>query len=302
MKIRVGARSSSLSLVQAEWVINSLQGYYPDAQFELKHIATSGDYIKDWTKIDKGVFVKEIEQALTGQDIDMAVHSMKDVPTTLASGLIIPAVCKRLNPLDVVINLHRFKLSELEKNAKVGTSSLRRKAQLLHFRPDLQIKDLRGNLDTRLKKLREEDFDAIIVAAVGLIRMGLDHMISEFISPQIMLPAAGQGMLAIETREKDMKVNEMVAGLNDFGSGLCSRAERAMLKALGGGCRLPVGGLAIIQDNKLSLDGMVASQDGKKILRAAFTGGLEEAEIVGNMVAEKLLSLGAKEILKNIKN
>lgn len=300
MKIIVGARGSALSVLQAQWVIDSVKGYFPGCAVELKKIATRGDGVRDWGRTDTGIFVQELEEALLNREIDLAVHSMKDVPTTLAGGLKIAAVTRRLNPLDALVTLHKFKLKELPSGAVIGTGSPRRQAQLLRFRPDLKIKPIRGNVETRLKKLREDDYDAVVVAAAGLIRLGRDDMITEYISPKIMLPAAGQGMLAIEARENDPQAQQPANKLNDINTYLCSVAERAMLKCLGAGCHVPVAGMAVVENERICLEGLVAGIDGKEVFRADCAGSLEEAEIIGNIVADKLLSMGAKKILEKL--
>ncbi|MFH1776698.1 MAG: hydroxymethylbilane synthase [Candidatus Omnitrophota bacterium] len=299
MKIVIGARGSSLSVVQANWVITSLKGINPQIDFEFKPITTTGDRIHHWSRKDKGIFVKEIEIALQKQEIDIAVHSLKDLPTTLAPGLKIGAVTKRLNPLDALITLNKFKLNELSPGAVIGTSSLRRKAQLLHYRPDLKIKELRGNLDTRVKKLREEDYNAIVVSSAALIRLEMDQIISEYFSLEIMLPAVGQGMLGIEIREDDDKVEGVITGFNDLNSECCALAERTMIRILGGGCRVPVAGFAAVQNDTLVLEGLVARADGKKVLRAKSKGPLEDAENIGKIVGGELLKKGARGILNS---
>lgn len=302
-RIIVGTRGSQLALAQTDWVISSLKKKFPQYEFIIRKITTQGDRVGDWSLIrqDKGIFVKEIEDALLGEEIDVAIHSMKDMPTDLPPGLRLVAVTSRLNPQDILISKNGIRLVSLKKKTVVGTSSLRRRAQLLHWRKDLIIKELRGNLDTRIKKLNKGEFDAIIVAASGIIRMGWESLISEYIPSEILLPAAGQGALGIEARQSDKVVGGVVKILNHRPSRNCIMAERAFLKQLGGGCRVPIGALANISDGQLTLEGAIASLDGKTMVRLKDCLKTKEAEVLGKRLAVKLLKMGGAKILEEIK-
>ena len=242
-KIIIGTRASKLALRQAEQVKITLEKLDPQLEVILKRIKTRGDVLKDWkpegNQAGKGLFVKEIEDALLSGEIDLAVHSMKDVPTQLPQGLIIAAITKREDPRDVLISRNYFSLDELPRGARIGTSSLRRKLQLLFYGRDLQIVPLRGNLDTRLRKLKEEEIDAIVVAAAGLIRLGWQNRITQYLPYEIMLPAGGQGALGIEVRDHNEEIIRMLKPLNDDDSRLAITAERSFLHRLGAGCQAP---------------------------------------------------------------
>ena len=300
----IGTRSSQLALWQAEWVQRQLQQIAPDLSVVLKRIQTSGDKIQDvpLAKVGgKGLFVKEIEEALLRNDIDLAVHSMKDMPAVLPNGLTIICVPEREDPRDALLTLNGTHFNELPVGARVGTSSLRRQAQLTRARADLQIKMLRGNVDTRLRKLQENHYDAIILAASGLKRLGWDSHITECLPPTISLPAIGQGALGLEGREDDDFVRDLVTKLEHYPTRLTVTAERALLRRLEGGCQVPIAGHAVLhQEETLSLDGLVASLDGKRYVRYALTGSVSEAELIGTKVAEELLDRGAKPILQEI--
>jgi hydroxymethylbilane synthase len=300
----IGTRDSALALWQTNWVKEKLQALWPDYKFTEKRIKTQGDFILDvgLAKIgDKGLFTKELEIAMMQYDIDLAVHSMKDIPTKLPEGLTIGAICRREDPFDVVISPHGYKLMELPQGAKVGTSSLRRKAQLLHFRPDLAIHDLRGNLSTRLMKMERDDFDAIILAAAGVKRMGWEERITEYISPQISLPAVGQGAIGIECRDNDTELLKIISSLEDKDSRDAILAERAFLGKLEGGCQIPIGALGRIEGDTLHLEGLVASLDGKRVLRSSLKGRREDAVGLGKKLADTLLQMGAEEILEEVR-
>ncbi|RLI00690.1 hydroxymethylbilane synthase [Candidatus Bathyarchaeota archaeon] len=299
----IGTRGSKLAFYQANSVKLCLEERYSHLSFKIVKIKTTGDKVRDvpLAKIGgKGLFVKEIEEALLAGRIDLAVHSMKDVPTVLPSGLKIGAITKRENPLDVLISREEKRLEELPLGARIGTSSLRRKAQLLNLRPDLKIEPIRGNLDTRIKKLKTEGFDSIIVAASGVIRMGWEEKISEYLSPSIVLPAIGQGALGIETRQDDLETNELISFLHHLESARIIAAERAFLKTLEGGCQVPIAALGIIEKGKISLEGLIGSLDGRKIIREKVEGLPEEAEKIGIDLAKRLLSAGGGSILKEI--
>jgi hydroxymethylbilane synthase len=299
----IGTRGSQLALWQAEWVQRQLKQIAPDISVVLKRIQTSGDKIQDvpLAKVGgKGLFVKEIEEALLKNDIDLAVHSMKDMPAVLPSGLHIICIPEREDPRDALLAGDKKKLDALPLGARVGTSSLRRQAQLLHVRPDLQIKMLRGNVDTRLRKLQENLFDAIVLAASGLKRLGWDEHITECLPVDVSLPAIGQGALGIEGREDDGFVRNLVSRLEHQPTRVTVTAERALLKRLEGGCQVPIAGHAVLQGESLTLDGLVISLDGKRYVRYALSGSMSEAESLGTKVAEGLLDRGAQPILQEI--
>ncbi len=299
----IGTRGSQLALWQAEWVQGQLKQIAPDLSVVLKRIKTSGDKIQDvpLAKVGgKGLFVKEIEEALLRKEIDLAVHSMKDLPAVLPTGLTIICVPEREDPRDALLTRDGKKLDALPLGARVGTSSLRRQSQLLHVRPDLQIEMLRGNVDTRLRKLQENHFDAIVLAASGLKRLGWDAHITECLPVDVSLPAIGQGALGIEGREDDGFVRNLVAKLEHQQTRATVMAERALLQRLEGGCQVPIAGHAVLQGESLILDGLVASLDGTRYVRHSLSGSMSEAESIGTKVAEELLDSGAQPILQEI--
>jgi len=304
-KINIGTRGSALALWQARWVQSRLHEIYPDAIIELQIIKTKGDKILDvpLAKIGgKGLFVKEIETALLNNEIDLAVHSMKDMPSEIPDGLCLGAITERENPLDVLISSNGSELKDLPKTARIGTSSLRRSSQILHVYPELQIVPLRGNLDTRLKKLDSENLDAIILAAAGVIRLGLEERITSFFETEFILPAVGQGALGIEIREDDSLMQKTMHRLNDFETQVAVHAERAFLHQLEGGCQVPIAAHATVKNQTLHLTGMVAGLSGQPLIREAITGHTDQAVLLGQTLAENLLQKGAKEILTNIVN
>lgn len=303
-QIIIGTRGSQLALSQSNWVARQLKEQHPDKEFSLKEIKTKGDQILDvaLSKIgDKGLFVKEIEKALLEGEIDLAVHSMKDLPTSISPGLVIGAATCREDVRDALVSKNGLSLDKLPLGAIVGTSSLRRKAQLLNRRPDLKIVDLRGNLDTRLRKLEEMNFDAIVIATAGIKRLGWEEKITEKISLEISTPAVGQGALGIEIREGDSFIKSVIECLNNFESFWATCGERAFLRELEGGCQVPIGALGQLVEEELLLTGVVASVDGKKLLRRQIKGRLEEAEQLGVSLAKKFLELGAREILEEVR-
>lgn len=332
-KIIIGTRGSKLALWQAEWIKSELQRLYHGLEIELNKIKTTGDKILDvpLAKVGgKGLFVKEIEEALIRGEADIAVHSMKDVPTDFPEGLHLAVITKREDPRDAFIAQiqdSRFKIQnfkDLPQGAVVGTSSLRRSCQLLSIRPDLKIEQLRGNLDTRLRKLDEGQFDAIILAAAGVKRLGWENRITEILPPEISLPAIGQGAVGIECRIGDEFINELIAPINHPETAICVRAERAFLKRLEGGCQVPIAAYARIirqvsrvigQESGLDseiktqnpnsgcsliIDGLVGSISGDRIIKGRIEGSPNDAEILGIKLAENLLSRGAKEILDEV--
>ena len=302
-ELKIGTRGSQLALFQANWVKERLVQAHPDLKVTLVKIKTTGDKIQDapLAKIGgKGLFVKEIEEALLQKRIDLAVHSIKDVPTEFPEGLYLSVITKREDARDVLISKDGKPLKDLPKGAKIGTSSLRRQAQLLHFRSDFELIPLRGNLDTRLKKLRTMNLDAIVLALAGVKRLGLDEKITEIIPPEVSLPAIGQGALGIETRMVDQEVESQIRFLNDRDSSIAISAERAFLKKLEGGCQVPIAAFARIVGTTLQIDGMVGTIDGKRLIRHPVEGPIEKAESLGVELAEILLGEGAKEILDEV--
>ena len=301
--LTIGTRGSRLAVWQAEWVLAQLRDIAPTVTVTLKRIKTSGDKITDvpLAKIGgKGLFVKEIEEALLHGDIDLAVHSMKDVPTVLPEPLGILCVPAREDPRDALISRGRRPLTALPPGARIGTSSLRRQSQLLHYRSDLEILTLRGNLDTRLRKLNAGDFDGIVLAAAGLKRLGWVQEVTEYLPFEISLPAIGQGALAIEGRRDDGFVRDLLVRLNDPGTHTAVLAERALLDRLQGGCQVPIAGHARIEGNRLRVDGLVASVDGKTMIRDAIEGAPSDARDLGLSLADRLLARGADGILREI--
>ena len=302
-ELRIGTRGSQLALFQANWVKDQLVRTRPELKVTLIKIKTTGDKIQDapLAKIGgKGLFVKEIEEALIQRRVDLAVHSIKDVPTEFPKGLHLSVITKREDPRDVFISKDGKTLKDLPQGAKIGTSSLRRQAQLLHFRSDLELIPLRGNLDTRLKKLKTLNLDAIVLALAGVKRLGLEERISEIIPIDISLPAIGQGALGIETRMDDRVVEDQIRFLNDPDSSIAITAERAFLKKLKGGCQVPIAALAQKVGSTLQIDGLVGTIDGKRLIRHHLEGPIEEAEPLGTQLAEILLVKGAKEILDEV--
>ena len=303
MLLRIGTRGSKLALAQSEWVKAGIETEHPRIRVELVTIKTKGDRVLDFplSKIGgKGLFVKEIEDALLKGAVDLAVHSMKDVPAQLPEDLEISVFPKREDPRDAFVSVKYKAIDQLPEGATVGTSSLRRAAQLLHVRPDLRVIPMRGNVDTRLRKLDSGDVQALILAAAGLRRLGLSKRISRLLSPKEFLPAVGQGMLGVELRRKDPRVKDLLRFLNDEETEKTAGAERAFLKRLGGGCQVPLAGFARLKANDLYLEGMVAELDGSVILRKKMRGSGEKPEEIGRALAEDLLSAGADRILERL--
>ena len=302
--IVIGTRSSKLALWQADYVADCLRKKYPELTIKKQLMTTKGDKILDapLAKIGgKGLFTKELEQAMLAGEIDLAVHSLKDMPAEVPKGLLLGAITKRADPGDAVVSPKYGRFSDLPEGARVGTSSLRRKAQLLHARPDLRIFDLRGNVNTRLRKLEEEHFDAIILAVAGLKRLGFGERITEVLPRSVMLPAVGQGALAIETRAGDRETLELISFLNDPGTACCARAERAFLTRVEGGCQVPVGVYATPEGEEgLQVEAVIASLDGQRLYRDHLTGSRAEAEQLGTELAERLLAAGGLEILHEL--
>jgi|TARA_B110000438_G_scaffold35861_1_gene35596 hydroxymethylbilane synthase len=302
-KIIIGSRGSQLALWQANWVKSQLENLHGNADISIRVITTSGDKIKDvpLSKIGgKGLFVKEIEEALLAKEIDLAVHSMKDVPIEIPSQLEISIITKRENPLDALISKNGKKLADLPQGATIGTSSLRRSSQLLNHRNDFKIHPLRGNVDTRLKKVEEGKYDAILLASAGLNRLGWSNRITEEISHEIIIPAMGQGALGIETRLGDTKTYNFISSLNHEQTNYEVSAERALVGKLDGGCQVPIGAYAKIEGNLITLKGLVASLDGKIIHKSEIVGPIDDAINIGQDLGEVLLKMGANEILEKL--
>lgn len=300
--IRIGTRDSQLALWQAEWVKARLSTIYPELEFVLLPMKTKGDKILDvpLAKIgDKGLFTKELELGLLSREIDLAVHSLKDLPTLLPSGLDIAAFCEREEPRDVFLSKDGTRLSELPPGSIIGTSSLRRKAQLQNFRPDLVFADLRGNLQTRWRKLEESEMAGIVLAAAGVKRLGWEERITEIISEDLMLSAVGQGSIAIEISSEREDIRQLLHEINHPTTERAVLAERALLRRLEGGCQIPIGALGTVEAGQVTLKGIVASLDGQRIIKAEAVGG--DPENLGNFVAEKLIAQGALEILEEIR-
>ena len=301
--LRIATRKSQLALWQAEYVRDVLLQYQPDLNVELVKMTTQGDKILDTplAKVGgKGLFVKELEAGLLSGDADIAVHSMKDVPVELPEGLHLSVICPREDPRDAFVSKNYASFESLPKGARLGTSSLRRQCQLAAQRPDLNIIDLRGNVNTRLQKLDAGDYDAIILAAAGLKRLGMQDRITETLSPEISLPAIGQGAVGIECRVDDDWVNELLAPLNDRDTAIRVRAERALNHRLHGGCQVPIAGYAELSHGVILLRGLVGTVDGSKIIHGEIAGQPEDAEYLGRVLAEDLLSRGADKILESL--
>ena len=299
--LKIATRRSPLALWQANYVKERLIQIYPELTVELVPLITKGDVILDTplAKIGgKGLFVKELENALLSGEADIAVHSMKDVPMQFPAGLELSVICKREDPRDAFVSNRYRCLAELPQGARVGTSSLRRQCQLKQLRPDLDIQSLRGNVGTRLSKLDNGDYDAIILAAAGLIRLELQQCIASFIDVETSLPAAGQGAVGIECRSNDERVKRLLAPLADVQTTACVLAERAMNNHLQGGCQVPIGGYAVLQNNQIYLRALVGALDGSKIIRTEGKSAVENAEVLGVQVGQQLLEQGADKILQ----
>jgi hydroxymethylbilane synthase len=301
--IVIGSRGSQLALWQANWVKSELERLHDNVDIDIRIIATSGDIIQDvpLAKIGgKGLFVKEIEEALLANEIDLAVHSMKDVPIELPSELGISVITKRENPLDALISKNGEKLADLPQGATIGTSSLRRSSQLLKYRGDFKIHPLRGNVDTRLRKVEEGKYDAILLASAGLNRLGWANRITEEISHDILLPAMGQGALGIETRLDDTKIYDLISTLNHEQTHYAVSAERSLVGRLDGGCQVPIGAYARVEKGLITLKGLVASLDGEIIYKLENVGPVDDAINIGQELGAQLLKMGANEILEKL--
>ena len=303
--LRLGTRGSPLALRQAEEVRRALEACYPGLRAELITIKTHGDHVKEVPLPQvgvKGIFAKEIEEAVLLGQVDLAVHSLKDLPTVLPEGLCIGAVTEREDPRDALVSRRGEGLFSLPQGARVGTSSVRRRAQLLAQRPDLTVLPLRGNLDTRLRKLEAGEVDALVVAAAGLIRMGWEDRASEFLPFEVSLPAPGQGALALEVRSDGEALTLLLSSLDHLPTRLATEAERAFLRRLEGGCQVPIGAFGQIEERTLRLSGFVASPEGKPIVRGSVEGPPEDPRSLGERLAERLLVEGAREVLEGIRS
>ncbi|MBW2501585.1 MAG: hydroxymethylbilane synthase [Deltaproteobacteria bacterium] len=301
--IKIGTRGSLLATTQSTWVKNQIEAQHPGITVELVIIVTKGDKILDvpLAKVGgKGLFVKEIEEALLRREVDLAVHSIKDVPSELPEELHLGIIPLRENPHDAFISTRYANLAELPRGATVGTSSLRRRSQLAALRPDLNIVDLRGNLDTRLRKLEEGQFEAIILAAAGLNRLGMKSRATDHFTSGEMLPAVGQGALGIELRKDDTELLEGLSFLNDAETTVAVAAERSFLFRLEGGCQVPIGAFAEVEDDRVHLTGLVASVDGKVVLKETISGPGEKAAELGTELANRILARGGRAILDEV--
>ena len=298
----IGTRGSDLALWQADYVKTRLENNFPAATFTIKIITTTGDRMLDTplSKIgDKGLFTRQIESELLDGSIDFAVHSLKDLQTAQPEGLRIAGVCEREVPNDALVSASYASIDDLPIGATVATGSLRRRSQLLHYRPDLRIEEIRGNVPTRIRKFEESGLDAMILAFAGMHRLGLGDHIRQSIPFEIMLPAVGQGAVAIEARADDQHSLEVAASIDHEATRVCAEAERAFLRRLEGGCQVPIGGHANVEGGEIHLDGMVGSLDGKIVYREAMTGDRAEPDKLGTRLAEKLINMGALELLEH---
>jgi hydroxymethylbilane synthase len=304
--IRIGSRKSELALVQSYWVQKQLQKHFPNATFEVEKLSTKGDKILDvaLSKIgDKALFTKELELAMLNKEIDFAVHSLKDLPTRLPKGLTLATVTERENPADALVVNQKYKdrqIDTLPAGTVIGTSSLRRLAQLRYLYPHLAFKDIRGNLNTRLAKLDNGEYDALILAVAGLKRLGMDNRVHQVLPPEVSLHAVGQGALAIECRTEDREILALLKSIEHSPTRTCVTAERAFLRELEGGCQVPIGVNTQLDENTLVLTGFVASVDGKRMLKDTVIGNSNEPEMVGIELANNLRQMGAQEILSEI--
>jgi len=298
--IKVGTRGSKLALAQTNSVIEALKKVAPEIEVEICVIRTSGDIMQDVSLAQiggQGVFVKEIEEALLARSIDLAVHSMKDVPGETPEGLIFVAVMKREDVRDVLVSRGNVKMEFMPKGAKIGTGSLRRAAQIKAMLPDVSIMPLRGNIDTRLKKIETENLTGVILAAAGMKRMGYLEKITQYLPVELMLPAVGQGALGLEIRMQDTQLSELCAKMNDEQTAAEVAAERAYLRALGGGCRLPIAAYGLLEGKRLTLEGILAAPNGSTVIRDKVWGEIGQAEELGKKLADLILEKGGKRLL-----
>ncbi|MBI4483958.1 MAG: hydroxymethylbilane synthase [Acidobacteria bacterium] len=298
----IGSRGSKLALWQAHWVKERLEQRHPHLEILIRIIKTTGDKIADFPLARvtaKGIYVQEIEESLRRKQVHLAVHSLKDLPTELPPGLVIGAITQREDPRDALVCRNGVKaLTDLPRGAVLATGSLRRQSQILHLRPDLQFRGMRGNIDTRMAKLHaQEELDGIVLATAGLVRLGYEQQIAERLSPEVVLPAVGQGALAVECLADDQQTLELIQFLNHPPTSLAVGAERACLLRLGGGCQVPIAALGTVEESRLTLSGMVAAPDGSRLLRDQVQGPAEQAESLGRELGEKLIAAGADQVL-----
>lgn len=302
--LRIGTRASALALWQANWVKAELEKKYPELEVTLTKIKTQGDKILDVPLAmvgGKGLFVKEIQEAMLRNEIDIAVHSMKDVPTFFPEGTGLRCITEREDPRDIMVLKAGYKsYRDIRQGGRIGTSSLRRKAQLLSLRPDLEMVDIRGNVQTRIGKLSEDNLDAVVLAAAGMHRLGFDDQIGEYLDPKICLPAIGQGALGLESRLDDVEINELIDFFNHPPTACAVKAERAVLATLEGGCQVPIAAFGTVSGNQLELTALVSSVDGQNILKKTVSCHVDQAEETGVALAKQLLEEGAGPILNEV--
>ena len=301
----IGTRGSKLALFQSNLVKELLEKNYPQYNFVLKKIKTKGDILIDKAldrKIDKGFFVNEIQKMLINEEIHIAVHSLKDLPVESNENLLISAILKRANPQDVFISKNKKKLSDFSKNEIIGSSSLRRKAQLLKLNPNLNVTDIRGNVDTRIKKMESGEYDGLILAAAGIERLGLENYITEFISTANMLSAPGQGAIAIEIKKNNIQLKDITSSINDEFSRVTTSTERSFMKLMGGGCNYPIAALSTVKNDKILIDGLVISLDGTKLIRSSAEDSVNNWHDLSIEFANTFYEKGAQEILNEIDN
>ncbi len=299
MKITVGTRGSPLALKQTNLVLDILRREHPGVEFVVKTVQTQGDLRPNvpMQELPRGLFAKELEDALAAGEIDLAVHSFKDLPTDINPAFALAAIGKREDPRDVLVTPNRLSLRDLEPGARLGTSSPRRLAQIKAFRPDLDIMSIRGNVGTRIRKAQEGEYEGVVLAAAGIRRLGLENQITEFLEPEVCLPAVGQGALALEIRAGDKQTAEIAAAANHHETNVAVTAETAVLQRLGGGCRTPIAAYARINDNMLNIAGMVASYSGERLIRTSLTHSASQPESAGALLAQQLLDMGAGPLL-----
>ena len=302
--LKLGSRGSKLALWQADFVASQLSRVVPDLNVEVKVIKTKGDKILDvaLSRIgDKGLFTREIEKELLDGSIDMAIHSMKDLPSQLAPGLCIAAVLERENPGDVLISRQGYKFYDLPQGAIIGTSSLRRISQIKALRPDINLVDMRGNVETRINKMYEQELDGIVLAYAGVKRLGFEDKISDFLPHEVILPAVGQGAIAVEVREGDGASLELARSINHEPTDWATRTERSFLKVLEGGCQVPIGCYAEVRGESMTVEGLIASLDGCRVFRSGTQGNCQEADLIGQQLAHDLLQKGGASVLAEIR-
>ncbi len=302
--LKLGSRGSKLALWQADFVASQLTRIVPDLNIEVKVIKTKGDKILDvaLSRIgDKGLFTREIEKELLDGSIDMAIHSMKDLPSQLSPGLCIAAVLERENPGDVLISRQGYKFYDLPQGAVIGTSSLRRISQIRALRPDIILVDMRGNVETRIRKMYEQELDGIVLAYAGVKRLGFENKISDFLPHEVILPAVGQGAIAIEVRQGDTTNLELAGSINHEPTDWATQTERSFLRVLEGGCQVPIGCYAEVKGENITVEGLVASLDGSRVFRGSIQGSCQEADLIGQQLAYDLLQKGAASVLAEIR-